>query len=202
MRYKESYNVELKQEINADFKKEIITFANSESGEIYVGVDRNGNIVGVSDAEAVMEQISNMIRDGAKPNLSSYTSIGNVNKKRKIVIRVNVLRESDGITFDRLRCLNQELTFSYSSEYFAAANISFEDNNKRTLKLIDADGYFSNTALLLSDQCELVYNGRRITVKEFSPCQCIRLELIESYGTGILCCRTAQAIPYGKRGSK
>lgn len=34
MKYEESYTVELKQEINADFKKEIIAFANSEGGEI------------------------------------------------------------------------------------------------------------------------------------------------------------------------
>ena len=35
MKYEESYTVELKQEINADFKKEIIAFANSEGGEIF-----------------------------------------------------------------------------------------------------------------------------------------------------------------------
>lgn len=203
MKYEESYTVELKQEINADFKKEIVAFANSEGGEIYVGVDRTGSVVGVDDAEKVMAQIGNMIRDGIKPDLSAYTSIGTVNENGKTVVRVNVLRgakrpyhltdkglkprgvfvrhgvssvpatdeairemlrESDGVTFDKLRCINQELTFSYAEQYFAQANIPFGDNNKKTLKLLDPDGYFTNTALLLSDQCEhsikcAVYEG-------------------------------------------
>lgn len=33
MPYKESHTVELKRELNADFKKEIIAFANSDGGE-------------------------------------------------------------------------------------------------------------------------------------------------------------------------
>ena len=49
MTYEESFTVELKREINADFKKEIVAFANSEGGEIYVGVDKNGDIAGVKN---------------------------------------------------------------------------------------------------------------------------------------------------------
>ncbi len=216
MRYEESYTVELKQEVNADFKKEIIAFANSDGGEIFVGVDRNGGAAGVTDAEKVMEQIGNMIRDGIKPDLSAYTSISALNENGRTVIRVNVLRgtkrpyhltdkglkpngvfirhgvssvpatdemicemlrESDGVTFDRSRCINQELTFIYADQYFAAAHIPFGADNKKTLKLLDADGYYTNTALLLSDQCEhsikcAVYEGTGKTKfkmrKEFS----------------------------------
>ena len=49
MTYEESFTVELKREINADFKKEIVAFANSEGGEIYVGVDKNGDISAIHD---------------------------------------------------------------------------------------------------------------------------------------------------------
>ena len=82
MKYEESYTVELKQEVNADFKKEIIAFANSDGGEIFVGIDRNGGVVGVADTEKVMEQIGNMIRDGIRPDLSAYTSINAVDEKK------------------------------------------------------------------------------------------------------------------------
>ena len=98
MKYEESYTVELKQEINADFKKEIIAFANSEGGEIFVGVDRGGNAVGVANAEQVMEQIGNMIRDGIKPDLSAYTSISSTKEADKTIVKVTVLRgQSDRI---------------------------------------------------------------------------------------------------------
>ena len=56
------------------------------------------------------------------------------------------------------------MTFEYAAKYFADNHVSFNDNNKRTLHLIDADGYYTNAALLLSDQCEhsikcAVYEG-------------------------------------------
>lgn len=203
MKYKESFNVELKQVINVDFKKEIIAFANSEGGEIYVGVAKDGSVVGVSDSEKVMEQIGNMIRDGIRPDLSAYTLIDAINDAGKTIIKVNVLRgtkrpyhltdkglkpngvfvrhgvssvpateeairemlrESDGVTYDKTRCVNQDLTFSYAEKYFADAKIPFAQSNKKTLKLLDSDGYYTNTALLLSDQCEhsikcAVYDG-------------------------------------------
>jgi ATP-dependent DNA helicase RecG len=203
MTYKESFTVELKQEINADFKKEIIAFANSDGGEIFVGVTKGGNIVGVDNTEKLMEQISNMIRDGIKPDLTTYTTIETVNDDGKDIVRVTVLRgvkrpyhltdkglkpsgvflrhgvssvpatdeairqmlkDSDGFAFDKARCVNQELTFEYSEKYFADNGIKFADSNKRTLGLIDTDGYYTNAALLLSDQCEhsikcAVYEG-------------------------------------------
>ena len=67
MRYEESAVLELKEQVNADFKKEIIAFANTDGGEIFVGVAKDGSITGVENAEAEMERIGNMIRDGIKP---------------------------------------------------------------------------------------------------------------------------------------
>ena len=46
MNFKESSSVELKLIVNDDFKKEVIAFANTNGGEIYVGVDDNGVVVG------------------------------------------------------------------------------------------------------------------------------------------------------------
>ena len=203
MPYAESFTVELKQEVNADFTQEVIAFANTDGGEIYVGVAKDGSVTGVPKAEQVMEQIGNMIRDGIKPDLSGYTAIEAVPEGEKTVVKVTVLRgakrpyhltekglkstgvfirhgvssvpateemirellrESDGVTFDKSRCVNQDLTFEYAAKYFADNHVSFNENNKRTLHLIDADGYYTNAALLLSDQCEhsikcAVYEG-------------------------------------------
>ena len=75
MRYEESAVLELKEQVNADFKKEIIAFANTDGGEIFVGVAKDGSITGVENAEAEMERIGNMIRDGIKPDLTAYTGL-------------------------------------------------------------------------------------------------------------------------------
>jgi|GEM_PF-2240341 len=49
---------------------------------------------------------------------------------------------------------NQSLTFATAETFFAKRNQPFGDAQKRTLNLIDAEGRYTNLALLLSDQCE------------------------------------------------
>lgn len=65
-----------------------------------------------------------------------------------------MIRQSDGFTFDKVRSLHQELTFEYAMQYFAKRKVNFSDQNKQTLGMIDNDGYYTNTALILSDQCQ------------------------------------------------
>ncbi|MCI9433525.1 MAG: AAA family ATPase [Oscillospiraceae bacterium] len=216
MKYVESPQLELKEQINGEFKKEIIAFANTDGGEIYVGIARDGSITGITDPESEMEKIGNMIRDGIKPDLTAYTSIERVEDDGKALIRVSVsrglkrpyhltdkglkpagvfvrhgvssvpatdeairqmLRESDGTTFDKMRSINQELTFEYAEKTFQTSQVAFDAAHKRTLGLIDVDGYYTNAALLLSDQCGhiircAVYEGtgknKFKTRKEFS----------------------------------
>lgn len=216
MKYVESPQLELKEQINAEFKKEIIAFANTDGGEIYVGIARDGSITGIADPESEMEKIGNMIRDGIKPDLTAYTSVERVEDDGKNLIRVSVsrglkrpyhltdkglkptgvfvrhgvssvpatdeairqmLRESDGTTFDKMRSINQELTFDYAEKTFQTSQVAFDAVHKRALGLIDVDGYYTNAALLLSDQCGhiircAVYEGtgknKFKTRKEFS----------------------------------
>lgn len=61
----------------------------------------------------------------------------------------DMIRQSDGVTYDKARSLNQELTFQYAQAFFENRGISFQTENKRTLRLIDEDGYYTNAALLL-----------------------------------------------------
>ena len=86
MKYEESPILELKEIINTDFKKEIVALANTDGGEILVGVARDGTVTGVEHPESEMEKIGNMIRDGIKPDLTAYTSIEAVNTEGKTII--------------------------------------------------------------------------------------------------------------------
>ena len=63
MRYEESAVLELKEQVNADFKKEIIAFANTDGGEIFVGVAKDGSITGGENAEAEMEHLTGQLID-------------------------------------------------------------------------------------------------------------------------------------------
>lgn len=43
--YKEDQENELKVELTKEIKKEIVAFANTNRGTIYIGIDDNGNVI-------------------------------------------------------------------------------------------------------------------------------------------------------------
>src|SRR5665648_67655 len=90
--YKESDKVELKRELNDSFKKEVIAFANTDGGMIYIGIDDDGEIVGISDSTREMEAISNMIGDGIHPDLRMFTTVNLRKIEGKEIIVIEVLR--------------------------------------------------------------------------------------------------------------
>lgn len=50
-KFEESQTLELKSVIASDIKKEAIAFANTNGGEIYVGINDDGKIIGLEDAK-------------------------------------------------------------------------------------------------------------------------------------------------------
>ena len=77
--YIEDEYTELKIELTKDIKKEIIAFANTKGGKIYIGIDDGGNVVGLNNAKGDLESLSGMIREGIKSDLTLYTSVNLLN---------------------------------------------------------------------------------------------------------------------------
>ena len=55
MELRESQTVELKREVTDRFCREVVAFANAEGGRIYVGVDDDGTVVGLSKIARTVE---------------------------------------------------------------------------------------------------------------------------------------------------
>lgn len=70
MKYEESDKVELKREMIKDLDKEIIAFLNAHGGTIYIGVEDDGNVVGVPKElkDKYDEMISAILTNNIKPN--------------------------------------------------------------------------------------------------------------------------------------
>ena len=83
--------VELTKEIKKEIKKEIIAFANTKGGKIYIGIDDNGNVVGIKNAKEDLESLSGMIREGIKSDLTLYTSVNLVTINNKDIIEINIM---------------------------------------------------------------------------------------------------------------
>ena len=89
--YVEDEYTELKVELTKDIKKEIIAFANTKGGKIYIGIDDDGNIIGLKNSKEDLESLSGMIREGIKSDLTLYTSVNLININDKDIIEINVM---------------------------------------------------------------------------------------------------------------
>lgn len=63
----ESESVELKEVYTPDVKKEVVAFANTKGGTIYIGVKDSGGIIGIKNPDFAMQQIANAIRYSISP---------------------------------------------------------------------------------------------------------------------------------------
>ena len=72
MLYAESDVVELKETYVEDIRKEIIAFANTNGGTLFVGVKDSGEVIGVDDPDAITLQIANSCRDAVKPDITMF----------------------------------------------------------------------------------------------------------------------------------
>lgn len=192
MRFRETETVELKSIVMDDIKKEIIAFANCDGGTIYVGVADDGKVLGVENADECALQISNMVRDAVKPDVTMFIHYETLECDGKAVVAViiqrgtnrpyylakkglrpegvyvrqgyssvpatdtairQMIKETDGDSFENMRSINQALTFEATKKEFEKRNVVFGQPQMQTLKIVSADGIYTNLGLLLSEQC-------------------------------------------------
>ena len=72
MFFQENETTEFKEIVVEDIKKEVIAFANSGGGTLYIGIRDDGEIIGVEKTNEEMLKISNMIRDSIKPDVTLF----------------------------------------------------------------------------------------------------------------------------------
>ena len=79
---------EFKRTYTQDIVKEIVVFANSDAGEISVGVDDNGSIVGIDEPDDVSARISNMLRGAISPDIRLITDVKITFQQNKSLIHI------------------------------------------------------------------------------------------------------------------
>ena len=192
MNYHESETIEFKEIVTDNVKKEIIAFANCDGGKLYIGINDRGEIIGVENPDAVIQQISSMVRDAVIPDVTMFVHYETVTENDKCVVLVTVqrgtdrpyylagkglhpsgvyvrqgtssvpstdtvirqmIKETDGDSFEEMRSLEQNLTFQATAREFEQRRIAFAPAQMKTLKILSADGIYTNLGLLLSEQC-------------------------------------------------
>ena len=184
----ESERIEYKSQMTDDIYKEVIAFANTDGGVIYLGIDDKGNPIGIDNVDETYTRLTNGIRDAIAPDVTMFVRY--VLKDNKVIqIEVSegsykpyylkskgikpagvyvrqgassvqasseqirqMIKESDGDTYEDSRSLEQDLTFHSAEAAFERYGVEFSSQKYRALG-ITQNGIYTNLALLLSDQC-------------------------------------------------
>lgn len=90
MQMKESPTVEFKRELTDAVKREIIAFANTQGGELYIGIEDDGTVIGLNNAHKTLEAVSSMLHDSIKPDILVHTHLSVETLEEKEVVKIVV----------------------------------------------------------------------------------------------------------------
>jgi ATP-dependent DNA helicase RecG len=90
MTFQETETIELKSTVVDDIKKEIVAFANCDGGKLYIGVRDDGTVSGLDNPDAASLQVSNMVRDAIKPDLSMFLHYETLTIEEKRIVVVDI----------------------------------------------------------------------------------------------------------------
>ncbi len=69
MNFVENHTTELKVQLTDKIEYEVVAFLNSkDGGDIYIGIDDNGEVVGLENVDTIQLQLSDRIKN----NITSY----------------------------------------------------------------------------------------------------------------------------------
>ncbi len=68
----ESERIEYKSQMIDDIYKEVIAFANTDGGVIYLGIDDKGNRIGIDNVDETYTRLTNGIRDAIAPDVTMF----------------------------------------------------------------------------------------------------------------------------------
>jgi len=88
----ENKTTEFKREYVEDIKNTVIAFANCDGGTLYIGVNDDGSVCGVSDVDGIMLRVTNAIRDAVRPDITMFVECRNEIMEEQPVVCVTVQR--------------------------------------------------------------------------------------------------------------
>ena len=68
----EGITTEFKREYTDEIKKTVIAFANTRGGEVLIGAEDDGTVLGVADVDGTMLKATNTLRDSIKPDVTMF----------------------------------------------------------------------------------------------------------------------------------
>lgn len=152
MKLHESETIEFKEIYTSGIRKEIVAFANTKGGIIYIGVSDSGEIVGINNADFVMQQLSNTLRDSIRPDISMFTNIELLQEKDKTLLKITVNQGTRKPYYLSDKGIKPSGVYIRSGTTSAPAT---EDSIRMMIKTTDGDSFEMNCSIVQ----ELTFNS-------------------------------------------
>lgn len=176
MLFRESETVELKEIVVDEIKKEIIAFANSNGGRLYIGVRDDGEVVGIDDPDKVSLQISNMVRDAIKPDVTMFLHYETIEEAGKKIVVVDIQRGTDRPYYLAKKGMRPEGVYVRQGYFSVPAT---DTAIRRMIKETDGDRFEVMRSLNQELTFEAVKKEFELRKVEFGPQQMRTLKLID-----------------------
>ncbi|WP_204790757.1 helix-turn-helix domain-containing protein [Oscillibacter sp. CU971] len=88
----EGITTEFKREYTDEIKRTVVAFANTRGGEVLIGVEDDGTVIGVPDLDGTMLKVTNALRDSIKPDITMFLLCEKREIGGKDVVAVSVQR--------------------------------------------------------------------------------------------------------------
>ncbi len=179
MIFQESETIELKATVTEEIKKEVVAFANGEGGRLYIGVQDDGSVIGLADPDGAALQISNMVRDAVRPDLTMFLHYETLQEDGKKIVAVDIQQGTERPYYIAKKGLRPEGVYvrqGYSS--VPATNTAI----RRMIKETDGDHFEEMRSLeqdLTFKTAEKEFSERNIP---FGPSQMKTLGLVTQDG--------------------
>ncbi|MBE0451842.1 MAG: putative DNA binding domain-containing protein [Clostridia bacterium] len=175
MRMYETETVELKEIYTPDLKKEVVAFANTNGGAIYIGVKDDGEIIGIDNSDFVMQQISSALVDSIRPDVSMFTSIELVRKLDKNIIKLTVQQGTKKPYYLQDKGLKPSGVYVRNGTTSAPAS---EDAIRMMIKMTDGDSFENNRSIVQELTFSSLSKEMKIRQLEFSQIQMKNLGIL------------------------
>ena len=172
----ETENIEFKSRFTEEIYKEVIAFANTDGGVVYVGIDNDGNAIGLTDVDKEYTRITNGIRDAIMPDVTMFVRFTIQENK---VVRITVGEGTNKPYYLKGKGLKPSGVFVRQGTSSVSAS---SEQIRRMIKESDGDSFEENRSLEQELTFTAAEKAFRLYGVDFSPEKYRALGMIQKKG--------------------
>ena len=159
----ETENVEFKSQFTEEIYKEVIAFANTDGGTLYIGIDNDGNAVGLKNVDREYTRITNGIRDAILPDVTMFVHFTVQENK---IVRITVAEGTNKPYYLKGKGLKSSGVFVRQGTSSVAASA---EQIRKMIKENDGDAFEENRSLSQELTFEAAKRAFMLYGVEFGP---------------------------------